>query len=68
MSKILTTLHHITAFDEIIFADQTECHLEDLDFIPTEKLFCQDKYKKMVNILRVILRIGIILITFSWLD
>ena len=28
-----------------------------MDFIPTEKLFCENKYKKMVNILEIFLKI-----------
>ena len=34
-----------------LIVDQTECNLEDLDYIPSEKLFSRNKkYKKMVNI------------------
>ena len=33
-----------------VLADQTERNLTDLDYIPTEELFCKNKYKKMVNI------------------
>ena len=34
-----------------LFVDQTESNLEDLDYIPSEKLFSKyKKYKQMVNI------------------
>ena len=33
-----------------VFVDRTEWNLEDLDYIPTEKLFFENIYKKMVNI------------------
>ena len=33
-----------------LFIDLTERNLEDLDYIPTEKLFFLNRYKKMVNI------------------
>ena len=40
-----TTLHHTTLIN--VFLDQAEWNLDDLDDIPTEKLF-RTKYKKMV--------------------
>ena len=45
------TPHHGHAWHyKDVFEDETEYGLEDLDFIPTENLFCENKYKKMVNI------------------
>ena len=33
-----------------VFVDRTEWNLEELDYIPNEKLFSKNKkYKKMVN-------------------
>ena len=56
-----------------VFVDRTEWNLEDLDYIPAEKLFSKNKkYKKMVN---KIVKIDIVRLTqptlkemkhFSW--
>ena len=37
------------ALQYCVSADNTERNLADLDYIPTEKLFCESKYKKMVK-------------------
>ena len=43
--------HHTTACHYMnLLVDETERNLEDLDYIPSEKLFSRNKkYKKMVN-------------------
>ena len=44
-----TTPHHTMALQYCVSADNTERNLADLDYIPTEQLFCESKYKKMVK-------------------
>ena len=42
--------HHTTPHHHMdVFVVSTESNLKDLDYIPTEKLFIENKYKKMVN-------------------
>ena len=48
-----------------VSADNTERSLADLDYIPTEKVFCESKYKRMV--INIYKSLNNMLKTFSWL-